>query len=159
MKPFFQNPDRQNALWLEAKKWEGTPFFANQASCGHAVGCVNLVHELLTAPAVAAAPRLDPLPHYTLDHGMHATDSQLLRFLFDNPALQGRLVFVPFESPKLPGDLVGVLSGQLDHHLALVLPWKKVIHAMEGFGTVIHDLADDKLTRRTLYILRLLDNK
>lgn len=159
MKPYFHSDERQAALWAEAKKWEGTPFFANQASCGHAVGCVNLVHEILTAPAVAAAPRLDPLPAYTLDHGMHATNSQLIRFLFDHPALQGRLVFVPLESPRLPGDMLGVLSGQLDHHLALVLPWHKVIHAMEGFGTVIHDLSDDKLTRRTLYVLRLLDNK
>jgi hypothetical protein len=157
MKPFFHSESRQAALWAEAKKWEGTPFFANQESLGHAVGCVNLVHAILTAPTVAAAPKLD-LPKYTLDHGMHATNSQLVRFLFEEPKLKGRLVFVPFESPRLPGDLIGVLSGQLDHHLALVLPWRKVIHAMEGFGTVIHDVSDDKLTRRTLWVLRLLDN-
>ncbi|MBI5768770.1 MAG: hypothetical protein HZA93_13310 [Verrucomicrobia bacterium] len=159
MKPFFQLPSRQEALWSEAKKWEHTPFFANAASRGHGVGCVELVHELMTAPAVAAAPRLDPLPRYTLDHGHHATETQLLRFLFDHPALRGRLVFVPFESPRMPGDLLGVLSGQLDHHLACVLPWRKVIHAMENHGAVIHDLDEDKLTRRTLYVLRLLEAK
>lgn len=159
MKEFFKDPARQAALWAEAKKWEGTPFFANQASCGYGVGCVNLVHELFTAPAVAASPRLDPLPTYTLDHGQHATETQLLRFLFDHPKLRGRLVFVPFESPRMPGDLIGVLSGQLDHHMAVALSWNKVIHAMEDHGTVIHDVTEDKLTRRTLYVLRLLDYK
>lgn len=155
MKPYYHSEERQQALWKEAKKWENTPFFANAASCGHGVGCVELVHELQTA--VGAAPRLDPLPRYTLDHGMHATNSQLIRFLFDHPALRGRLVFVPFEAPRLPGDMLGVLSGQLDHHLACVLPYHKVIHAMEGYGAVIHQLDDDKLTRRTLYVLRLLE--
>jgi hypothetical protein len=157
MKPFFAEQSRQDALWAEGKKWEHTPFFANAASLGHGVGCVELIHEMMTAPTVAATPRLDPLPRYTLDHGHHATNSQLLRFLLDHPALRGRLVFVPFEAPRLPGDMLGVMSGQLDHHLACVLPWNKVIHAIEGPGVVIHELADDKLTRRTLYVLRFLE--
>lgn len=157
MKPYFQPQSRRDALWIEAKKWEGTPFVANQASLGYAVGCVNLVHEIMTAPAVGACERLDPLPHYALDTGHHEPGASLLRFLFDHPALRGRLTFVPFEAPRLPGDLLGVVSGQADHHLALTLPWHKVIHAVQNYGVVIHDAGADELVRRTLYILRVLE--
>lgn len=157
MKPFFQSQERREALWAEAKKWEGTPFMANNASPGYGVGCVNLVHEIMTAPAVAACQRLDPLPQYALDAGHHTTDTQLLRFLFDHAALRGRLVFVPFEAPRLPGDLLGVVSGQIDHHLVLTLPWNKVIHAIEDKGVLIHEATRDDLVRRTLYVLRVLE--
>lgn len=154
MKPFFQNPDRQELLERTARSWERTPYFANAASRGHGVGCVNYVQELWIA--CSAIPRF-PLPAYQMDYAHHSTHSQLIRFLLDHPLLQGRLVFVPIRAPKLPGDLFGVRSGRLDHHLGCMAKWGKVTHAVEKQGVIFTDENDGKFAERVLYVLRLLE--
>lgn len=155
MKPFFASPERQAALDAEARTWKGTPYFANQASKGHGVGCVELQHELWVA--CGAIPRLD-LPRYLVDWGQHATDPQLLRFLLDHAALKGRLVFVPILDRLRPGDLLACRSGRTDHHLAQVIRWGHVVHAVENHGVIIHDHAEVKFASRVLYALRLLES-
>lgn len=154
MKAYFESAERQAAIDRAARGWLGTPYFANQASKGHGVGCVELQHELWVE--VGACPRME-LPRYSVDFGHHAMQGQLLRFLLDHPALQGRLLFVPFLGRMLPGDLLGCRSGRVDHHLAQVLPWGKVIHAVETHGVIIHDHADPKFASRVLYALRLME--
>lgn len=154
MKNFFDPPERQAALDQAARAWLGTPYFACQGSRGHGVGCVELQHELWVE--VGACPRLE-LPRYTADYGHHATQGQLLRFLLDHPALRDRLVFVPPAGRLLPGDLLGCRSGRVDHHLAQVIQWGKVVHAVENHGVIIHDQADEKFAARVLYALRLLE--
>lgn len=157
MKPFFASPERQAALDAEARSWDRTPYFANQASKGHAVGCVELQHEIWAAPAVRALQERLELPRYSVDFGHHATQGQLLRFLLDHPALRGRLVFVPPFGRLLPGDLLACRSGRVDHHLAQVIRWGKVIHAVENHGVIIHDHAEEKFASRVLYALRLME--
>ncbi|EIP99440.1 hypothetical protein OpiT1DRAFT_03957 [Opitutaceae bacterium TAV1] len=154
MKPYFENNDRQAALWDVAQQWLGTPFFARAAVCGEGVDCVNLVHELLVT--AGAIPRL-VLPDYTLDRARHVTDSLLLRFLLTEPALAGRSLLVPPAAPRLPGDLIACKSGLTDHHLSLALPWGKAIHAIERQGVILTPLDDAQLVRRTLYVLRIFE--
>lgn len=154
MKPFFQSPERQKALDEAARRWEGTPYFANSASRGHGVGCVELNHELWIE--MGAIPRLE-LPRYKVDHGHHATEGQLLQFLTTHEALKHRLVFVPILGNLLPGDILGCRSGHVDHHLAQVIRWEKVIHSVESHGVIIHDHTEGKFANRVLYALRLLE--
>jgi len=154
MKPWFQSKERQVAFETEARAWEGTPFFANAASRGHGVGCVNLVHELLVA--CGALPRL-VLPLYQTDYAHHSMRSQLLDFLLNHDALRGRFLFVPVNGKRLPGDLYGVRSGRVDHHLAAAVMWGKVVQAIEDHGVVIVNEDEESFAPRVLYVLRLME--
>ncbi len=154
IRPYFRHFVRQDQLWAAAKAWEGTPFAANAASRGHGVGCVNYVAELCFE--VGALPRL-AIPTYALDHGKHSGQSQLLSYLLSEPLLQGRLMFVPHEAQRMPGDIAACLSGHVDHHLSIALQWSKVTHAVEDFGVVIHGLDEMKFSRRVVYWLRIME--
>ncbi len=154
MKPWFSAPERQDAVQQAIEAWLGTPYFANNASRGHGVGCVEFVHEVWVE--AGAIPRLS-LPRYQLDWAHHATSSQLVNFLLNDPALRGRLVFVPILGQHLPGDLLALRSGRLDHHLAVIGKWEKVAHAVEDHGVIMHNLDEPKFAHRVLYSLRLLE--
>lgn len=154
LKPWFRIANRQEQLWDAAKKWKGTPFFANNASLGAGVGCVDLVHELWFE--VGAIERMT-LPTYTLDHGHHQLRTQLLHFLLNEPQLQGRLQFVPVHSESLPGDLIACKSGHLDHHLVCALQWGKFVHSHVEYGVQILDQAERIFVERRLYTLRLME--
>jgi len=153
--PFFRTDDRRAALHAEATRWMGTPFFANAAILGQGVDCVRLVHEIYVA--IGACPPL-ALPDYKLDHAKHSTHTQLLRFLLDTDGLRGRLAMVPPLPDKLqPGDLVGLQSGRIDHHLALVDLHGEAIHAVEDYGVIRTPLTEEKFAPRMLYALRLME--
>lgn len=154
LRPFFHSPERQAALALAASAWVGTPFFARAASRGHGVDCVNLAHELLVE--AGAIPRLE-LPPYSLDRAKHTVGSQLLSHLLTAPELAGRFALVAFGREWAPGDLVGMLSGRADHHLAVVLPFAQCIHAVETHGVVRCELDDERLRERVVYVLRPME--
>lgn len=154
LKPFFRTESRQTALASSAALWVGTPFFPNNAALGAGVGCVDLVHELWVS--VGAIPRLN-LPRYELDHGHHLANSQLLHFLLSEVHLAGRLIFVAETEPSMPGDLLALRSGHVDHHLACALPFEKVIHSHSKFGVQILGRSERQLVDRLLYRLRLVE--
>lgn len=156
MRPWFEQSLRQEFLWAEQQRWLGTPFFPHAESIGHGVDCVRLAHALYVA--VGAIPHL-VLPRYTLDYAKHSTRTQLLQFLLTDPALAGRFVMVPPSGPRLAGDLLGLQSGRIDHHLAVATPHGEVVHAVEDHGVIRTPLNDRKLTARTLYVLRLYESK
>lgn len=151
---FFNSNPRIDALAADARAWLGTPFFPHAASLGHGVDCVNLVHELLSG--AGAIPRV-VLPDYALDRAKHAGGSQLLTFLLTHPDLAGRFELVPFGHLRRPGDLLGLLCGRADHHLALVMPFAQCIHAVDTVGVVMADLADPRIEDRVVYVLRPLE--
>lgn len=154
LRPFFQDSNRQDQLWQAAKRWEGTPFFPNNASIGHGVGCVDLCHELWCE--LGATERMT-LPHYSLDWGQHCQRSQLLQFLLTAPELAGRLQFVPVLEESMPGDLIALKSGHVDHHLACALSWGKFVHAHSEYGVQILDQSERTFADRRLYTLRLFE--
>ena len=155
MRPFFDSKDRADAFWREAKSWEGTPYFANACSRGHGVGCVNLINALFAGSGALAAPL--ELPAYQTDFAHHSTDTQLLRFLLEHPALRGRLLFVPLKGKRMVGDLYGVRSGRLDHHLAAYAGFGKIVQAVEDHGVIISPEDDTKFAARVLYVLRYME--
>lgn len=154
MRPWFESPVRQQLLWEEQQRWLGTPFFPHAESLGHGVDCVRLVRAIFVA--LQAIPQL-ALPAYTLDHAKHSTRTQLLQFLLTDPALAGRFVMVPTSGERMAGDLVGIRSGRVDHHLAMATPYDEVVHAVEDHGVIRTPLNDHKLIARTLYVLRLME--
>ncbi|MBX3736750.1 MAG: hypothetical protein KF715_08680 [Candidatus Didemnitutus sp.] len=154
MKPWFNTDERIAALWTEQQRWFGTPFIAHAASHGHGVDCVNLQHEIFAN--VGAIPRLE-LPAYSLDYAKHSTRPQLLLFLLTHPQLAGRFVMVAPSGKLAPGDLIGLRSGRVDHHLASVNPWDEAVHAIEEVGVVRTKLNDAKFAARVLYVMRLME--
>ncbi|QYM80296.1 hypothetical protein K0B96_06685 [Horticoccus luteus] len=146
--------ERRAALWREMQSWEGTPFFAHNASKGHGVDCVRLQMEIF---AGAGAIARVPLPAYTLDHAKHTTRPQLLLWLLTAPELAGRLVMVSPAGRLMTGDLLGVNCGRVDHHLASVTPWGDAIHAVDPTGVIRTPLDDPKLRGRIVYALRLME--
>lgn len=159
MKPYFIDSARQQALDAEARTWEGTPFFRHGASKGPrgGVDCVMLAHELMVS--AGAMTRETDFPDYSLDHAKHSTQSIMLRWILDLPQFAGRCVMVPVHATPLPGDLVALKSGFTDHHLAVVVAFGQVVHAVEKHGVIIHDVDDPDFRRRVLYILRLLERR
>jgi len=154
MNYYFQNKDRQSALYAAAQSWLGTPFFPAAQSRGHGVDCVRYAAALMEA---TGALTNFTFPVYTLDSAKHTTRSQLLDYLLNTAPCAGRLVFVPVHGPRLPGDLYALRSGRTDHHLAVHLPWEKVTHCIEDAGVVIHEASDEDFRKRILYILRVLE--
>jgi len=153
MRPyFFNNPGRVRSLKFEQDRWIGTPFYPRACAVGVGVDCVRLQAEILAN--TGAIPRLE-LPAYTLDHAKHTTRSQLLVFLLTAPELENRFTLVPLGAPRIPGDLLGLLSGMTDHHLASVDQWGNAVHAIEEHGVIRTRLDDPKFSRRICYVLRL----
>lgn len=152
-RPWFQSEERRALLEAAAKRWLGTPFFPRACSCGTGVDCVNLPSEIMRE--IGAIPRLK-LPQYSLDHGHHNTRSQLLEYLLTTPELAGRLALVPPAGQRLPGDVLGLQSGFVDHHLAIQLKGELVLHAIPQ-GVVLHPAGDRRIVNRTLYVLRLME--
>ncbi|EIQ01643.1 hypothetical protein OpiT1DRAFT_00215 [Opitutaceae bacterium TAV1] len=157
MKPYFHDEARRRALDADARSWVGTPFFRRGASKGPrgGVDCVMLAHELMVA--AGAMTRETVFPGYSLDHAKHSTRSVMLRWILDLPQFAGRCVMVPVYEPPMPGDLVALKSGFSDHHLAVVIDFGQVVHAVERRGVIIHDIAETAFRGRVLYVLRLME--
>ena len=156
MRPWFQSRERQEALWDLGQCWVGTPFFERGASNGHGVDCLNLLYEIFWE-----LKAIEPfeLPHYSMDQSYHSADQVLIRFLMTEPMLRGRLVFVPFESPKMPGDIIGGKLGYTDYHLGLMQLWGKVLHALPTQGVILQNITEKRVSKRILYILRLMEKE
>ncbi len=158
MKPFFSTPERQEKVDTIARSWIGTPFFQGSACRGKrgGVDCVRLAMEIM---AEAGVMEREPLPDYTLDYAHHSMNSMLLRWILDCPQFAGRVCMVPPAGKIMPGDLFGLRSGRVDHHLAVAAKWNMVIHAVENVGVICHDFVEKKFTARILYVLRFFEKE
>ncbi|AHF90214.1 hypothetical protein OPIT5_08385 [Opitutaceae bacterium TAV5] len=157
MTPWFQKKERQDALEAAADAWAGTPFVAHSATRGPqgGVDCVHLAHELMAG--AGAMERATLPPDYSLDHAHHSTSTMLLRWILDCPQLAGRVAMIPPQGRILPGDLYGLRSGRVDHHLAIALRDGQIVHAVAGRGVLIHGASDRKFQERILYVLRIFE--
>ncbi|MDR1282276.1 MAG: hypothetical protein LBK99_15855 [Opitutaceae bacterium] len=157
MTPYFCRKERQETLEAAADAWAGTPFMPHNATRGPqgGVDCVHLAHELMVA---AGAMQRATLPAgYAIDHARHSTETMLLRWILDCPQLAGRVAMVPPHGRILPGDLYGLRSGRVDHHLAIALRDGHIAHAVAGRGVLIHGASDRKFQERILYLLRIFE--
>jgi cell wall-associated NlpC family hydrolase len=156
MQPYFHPADRIENLDTIARSWEGTPFFAFAATRGPqgGVDCVRLAQEIMVE---AGAVAREPLPEYTMDYARHTPRSALLRWLLASPSLAGRMELVPPTGKLRPGDVLALKSGRADHHLAIMIKWGQVVHAVEDVGAITHDAADPRFTSRVVYAFRIFE--
>lgn len=137
---WFRNQERIDALTTESRSWLGTPFRANAAIKGAGVCCHLFVAEVLME--VGAIPR-QPFPKANPNHSIAQKNSLIEAFMdsFDN--------VVRVEGEPLPGDILGFRIGGCTHHISLVLPAQKMIHAVRRYG-VIESCRDDPMWQRRL---------
>lgn len=159
-RPYFHNaPERTTALEAAARSWLGTPFRPNTAISGPdgGVDCVNYIHEVCVAVGVI---QRQSLPNYTLDHARHSPHSLLLRWLLNATDDSGgkHLILVPPLGRLIPGDLLAIRTGMLDHHLAIVLRDGQCAHAIEGTGPVLHTCEHPSFMERVLYVARIMES-
>jgi cell wall-associated NlpC family hydrolase len=152
---FHKAPERVSTLEAAARSWLGTPFRANTACPGPdgGVDCVNYIHEVCVAVGVITR---QTLPDYTLDHARHSPHSLLLRWLLNATAPGLHLILVPPLGRLIPGDLLAIRTGMLDHHLAIVLMDGQCAHAIEGSGPIIHPFEHESFMNRILYVARIM---
>lgn len=142
MKPFFQDPARQQLLLNEATTWVGTPFLQNGTLKQVGVSCHYLVTEILFACGI---PRVEvpqgsarwgstENPYSPLDEGFSQADgcSQVGLDL----------------DQLMPGDVLGFRIGNKIHHVGLVVDPGNFIHCLKHLGAQITIIQDDKFTSR-----------
>lgn len=137
MKPYYNSQARWDALELEAAKWERTPFRHRWAIPGKGVDCVNLVQELL---AETSYWKRQDLPDYPEDFGSHSDSSVLLEAFRKLPAFKRAFAEISLEEVEpclrprfiLPGDVVSVLIGRVEHHSGIALPDGSLFHVFRG---------------------------
>jgi cell wall-associated NlpC family hydrolase len=157
-RPWFHNhPERVAALEAAARSWLGTPFRAHTAIPGPhgGVDCVHYIQEVCVATGLI---QRQPLPDYTLDHARHSPHSLLLRWLMDATAPGLLLILVPPPGRLIPGDLLAIRTGMLDHHLAIMLSDGQCAHAIEGSGPVLHPCGHPSFMARVLYVARIIES-
>jgi hypothetical protein len=157
LRPWFHNqPLRVAALETAVASWLGTPFLPKGRVKGPdgGVDCVHFIHEICVECGMIDVKHIPS--NYTLDHARHSPHSLLLRWLLDAKEPGKHLVLVPPLGRLLPGDLLAIRTGLLDHHLAIALPCNRVAHSIEGAGPLIHTV-EDVLMERVLYVARVLE--
>jgi len=142
-----------DALWREAKAWEGTPFRPYSAVKGKGVDCVRLVGTVLAD--LGAIPPVDwrRYPKYTMDWGSHH-DSSLLEEAI--AALQLRYLRIDPGEPTRPGDVLCFSPGRSVHHLGIYLGRNCMLHSLQRSGATIAGLGWLGLSRLYRYGMRPL---
>lgn len=117
--PFFNSPERIEALRVEARTWAGTPF---RQGCrvkgkGGGVDCIGFALACYEASGFAPPGRVT-LPEYELEHYEHS-DVSLLEEWFRGPDVRRSMERVDDDSPTLPGDLCFIRYRRAVHHVGV----------------------------------------
>lgn len=142
------NPERIAQLEQAAQNWIGTPFRANSRTCGPDGGvcCHFLVAELYSVIGIdlSGAPKGPP------GHARFNRESIMEPWLDACPAFQR----LPAGAEPEAGDLVGFRIGSAIHHLAIVLPGERIVHALDRLGVSINPLHDPTWSDRIAAVWR-----
>jgi cell wall-associated NlpC family hydrolase len=129
---WFDRPERLAALESAAAGWVGTPFAGMSAIKGKGVCCHRLVQEVYREAGAIPEISLPPgKPGWSRQH----STSPMVDWLDGDGAHFVTSLPEPFR--LLPGDLVGCRIGRVVHHLAIVLPGGRFVHAVQGHGAII----------------------
>lgn len=118
------------ALTAAAAAWEGTPWCPGGSLRGAGVCCHHLVAGVLRD--AGWLPSEVQIPEGPTGWARAQSESIMETFLDGSPLFSS----IPLEEAG-PGDILGCRLGRCVHHLALVLPAGRVIHAYQGHGAVI----------------------
>ena len=127
-------PERVELLTAEAQSWIGTPFAPNSQSKGNGVSCHTLASALYEAGGYGA---LD-IPNVPISHARFSRESLILPWF---AARQDFEAVDPF-GELLPGDVIGFEIGRCVHHLGVMLPGRRFVHAIDGIGATLAILDD-----------------
>lgn len=149
---------RRAMLLQAARAWRGTPFYPNSCAIGPSGGvdCVRL--QAAIHHRTGFVPRLQ-LPRSTMDYSAHGRVSELLRWLREEPALQGRLqeIVRPATDDLLTGDLVTLLEDRVEHHLGTLVTGGDIVHCLRPLGVIFTPLGTMSLSRQITRAFRPLE--
>lgn len=150
--PWFNSPERVQALENEAERWLGTPFFPNSNTPGPrgGVSCQKLVSEIYRAVGFCDVP----VPEVPMAHARFSRESLMEGFMAGRPEF-GRLAN-PQWWDCAPGDLLGFRIYRTIHHMGILLRRVTFIHALDGIGTVVTSLVDATWSSRLAAVWRPL---
>ncbi len=162
MTPFFNTPERQEALLAGARKWEGTPFAPASAVCGPRGGAC--CHRACAAVWIEGGLPItqDELPDAPLNRANNHLGSMIGDWLAANPE-RFQAVSPGWESLQ-PGDLIIVVNGIGGHHVAVVLPGGLMVQSFQKIGVHItrvdHEARATRLRKGLVYaVYRPLDTE
>jgi len=138
---FYSTPERQRLLAEAAERWLGTPFHPH--ACLPRIG-VDCVHLLAAIYKETGALEGWEFPAYTMDGGDHRATSLVLEWLGSHPRFEG----VPAGEALQPGDLLCFRLGRVPHHVGLLIPGNRFIHAMRNYGVIESQLDDPTFAER-----------
>lgn len=129
---YFAPIDRQQALAETASRWVGTPFCESSAAVGQGVSCHMLVARILEE--TEAVPCGTPWPAGSSKGGRKARKLAIEAWI-------DRWLCPPLaaDPPSLDaGDVVTFSFG----HIGIILPERKLAHALRNGGVRIDELDD-----------------
>lgn len=132
--------ESRQALVSEALTWLGTPYHASGNVKGAGTNCAQFIYGAAKNAGVLP-PGAPPPRWYTPQLATHSREERLIAYLQSYGAREttGREV--------RPGDVVVYRSGQAHGHIALVVAWPMIIHALAPAGCQLGGIDDGQLGR------------
>jgi len=147
MKPFFDTPEKIDALEAEARTWVDTPFVPHAMVKQAGADCVHLVAGIYLACGALKKLKTE---RYALDEGNHLKASKVSNW-FAN-----RQDFQRVENLK-PGDALVFNLAIVGHHVGLMLTGDEFIHAFPGRRVQISYLRESFYASRIVEIQRPME--
>ena len=122
-----------------AREWVGTPFFPH-GSKRHGADCVGVLLGIYQEAGLVPADV--QFPKYDLGGGEHLANSLVIQWLSSCPWVVAKSL------PALPGDIVTIRLGRVDHHVMLVLENNELLHSIRRYGCCIADMRDSTYAKR-----------
>jgi cell wall-associated NlpC family hydrolase len=149
-KPWFNTPERVEALRKEALNWIGTPFFPNSNTPGPAggVSCQKLASEIYRRCGCCAVD----VPEVPMAHAKFSKESLLIPFMDALPMVVRQDI-----KHLAAGDTIGFEIGNTVHHVAIMLDSRQFVHCMSGIGATIGTLNDPTWSSRLRVAWRIIE--
>ena len=130
--------ESRQALVQEALTWRRTPYHASGNVKGVGTNCAQFIYG--AAKNAGVFPPGTPEPRwYTPQLATHSREERLIGYLL---AYGAREIA---EHEVRPGDVVVYRSGQAHGHIALVVEWPTIIHALAPAGCQLGNVDDGQL--------------
>lgn len=167
MTPYFEPWSRQQALALEARRWEGTPFRYRCAIPQRGADCAPFIWAIGSRLHPEIPPvRTEMLPPYTHGHSKHNDAPILPDWLERMLSLWG----IPWERIDhfclaRPGDLMLFTPTRCPHHIGIHYPYLKesprqrLLHcSSETGGVALTDMAHPWFPRLFSHAYRIMES-
>lgn len=136
------SPETLQIIEQSAVAWLGTPFRANSCTRGPDGGVC--CHFLVSALYAEAGIHLPNVPKGPPGHARFQRQSIMSPWLDACPLVERVRDLTAAE----PGDLLGFHIGSAIHHLAILLPGDRIVHAINQLGVSIDPLQDPTWSER-----------